>query len=144
MSRRAERVAPRAAPEDGAQPERQSRQIVITWNYRPSDWIGRVVGGIAAIGLLIWVALFSVLLALLLAMVIVAVLALLVYAVWRTWHASVQRPKAGAEERSENDGEERCATAVGESGCEQPYRVIEQQRLLGAGDVDDAYPIRRE
>jgi hypothetical protein len=104
LRRRAEREAPSAAPEHGPQPERQRRHMVITWNYRPSGWIGRIVGGIVAIGLLIWAALFSVLLALLLAIALVALLALLLYAGWRTGRASVQRPRAWTDERSKNDG----------------------------------------
>jgi hypothetical protein len=68
-------------------PVRQERHVVITWHWRPSGWLGRLLGAVAVIVLLIWAILFSILFAVLAAVVTALVLAVLVVVAWKVGRA---------------------------------------------------------
>ena len=69
------------------EPVRQERRVVITWQWRPSGWLGRLLGVIAVVALLIWALLFSLLFALLAVVVIALALAVLVVIAWKVRRA---------------------------------------------------------
>jgi predicted membrane protein len=65
--------------------------VVITWHWRPSGWLGRLLGAVAVIALLIWAILFSILFAVLAAVVTALVLAVLVVVAWKLRRARFSR-----------------------------------------------------
>jgi hypothetical protein len=69
------------------EPARQERREVITWRLRPSGWLGRILGAIAVVALLIWAILFSFLFAVLAAVVTALVFAVLVFVTWKVGRA---------------------------------------------------------